>query len=184
MENIQLHDKQFRPFIKADAIDDAIRRIAERMNDALQGDTPLFLSILNGSFMFTSDLMKQITVPGTQISFVKMASYTGTRSSGNVQELIGLKEDITGRTVVILEDVIDSGRSMSHLLEYLRARNPRRIIVATLFYKPGALVCPVPVDYYGLELGNDFVVGRGLDYDGLGRNYPDLYILDEPKESE
>lgn len=183
MGNIQLHDKRFRPFIGADAIDDAIARMATQMNIGLKDDAPLFLGILNGSFMFVSDLMKHITIPGTQISFVKVASYSGTRSSGEVQELIGLTEEISGRTVVILEDIIDSGRSMSHLLCYLHARKPRKIIVATLFFKPAALVCPVPVDYCGLELGNDFIVGRGLDYNGLGRNYPDLYILDESNES-
>ena len=127
--------------------------------------------------MFTSDLLKQITIPGTQISFVKFTSYEGTASSGKIHELIGLKEDITGRTVVILEDIIDTGRSMSHLLEYLKTQNPKRILVATLFHKPQAAVCHVPIDYAGITLGNEFVVGRGLDYDGLGRNYPDLYII-------
>lgn len=179
MENIQLHDKEFRPFIEAGTIDKAISRMAEQMNNDLKEDKPLFLSILNGSFMFTSDLIKQITVAGTQISFVKVASYTGTCSTGEVKELIGLKENIEGRTVVILEDIIDSGRSMNHLLQYLHSKNPRQVIVATLFYKPKALVCTVPIDYYGIELENDFVVGRGLDYDGLGRNYPDLYILND-----
>lgn len=177
MENITLHDKEFRPFIKAAEIDRVISEMAGRMNQELQSEKPLFLSILNGSFMFTSDLIKQITIPGTQISFVKVASYTGTCSSGEIKELIGLKEDITGRTVVILEDIIDSGRSMTHLLEYLHGKNPKRVVVATLFHKPKAAVCQVPIDYSGITLENDFVVGRGLDYDGLGRNFPDLYIL-------
>lgn len=177
MGNITLYDKEFRPFISAEKIDTVIAGMAQQMNRDLQTEQPLFLSILNGSFMFTSDLIKQITIPGTQISFVKVASYSGTSSSGEVKELIGLKEDITGRTIVILEDIIDSGRSMNHLLEYLHARNPKRVVIATLFYKPKAQVCHVPIDYYGIELENDFVVGRGLDYDGLGRNYPDLYIL-------
>lgn len=179
MENIKLHDKEFRPFIKAGEIDRVIEKMADRMNQDLKDNKPLFLSILNGSFMFTSDLIKQITIPGTLISFVKVASYSGTSSSGEVKELIGLKEDITGKTVVILEDIIDSGKSMNHLLNYLKGKNPARIVVATLFYKPKAIVCPVDIDYYGMELENDFVVGRGLDYDGLGRNYPDLYILQE-----
>ena len=155
MGNIILHDKEFRPFIEATKIDQVITRMAEQMNRELADTQPLFLSILNGSFMFTSDLIKQIVIPGTQISFVKVASYSGTCSTGAIQELIGLKEDIQNRTVVILED----------------------IIVATLFHKPKAAVCQVPIAYKGIELENDFVVGRGLDYDGLGRNYPDLYIL-------
>ena len=165
MGNIILHDKEFRPFIEATKIDQVITRMAEQMNRELADTQPLFLSILNGSFMFTSDLIKQIVIPGTQISFVKVASYSGTCSTGAIQELIGLKEDIQNRTVVILEDIIDSGRSMKHLLEYLHAKNPK------------AAVCQVPIAYKGIELENDFVVGRGLDYDGLGRNYPDLYIL-------
>lgn len=177
MENITLHDKEFRPFIKAAQIDQVINNMAAQINKDLKDESPLFLSILNGSFMFTSDLIKQIVIPGTQLSFVKVASYCGTRSSGEIQELIGLKEDITGRTVVILEDIIDSGKSMNHLLEYLKAKNPKQVLVATLFHKPQATVFPVPIHYRGIELENDFVVGRGLDYDGLGRNYPDLYIL-------
>ena len=173
MKNITLKDKTFRPFIGSEEIDRVITHMAQEINKDLREDEPLFLSILNGSFMFTSDLIKQITIPGTQISFVKVASYCGTCSSGEIKELIGLKEDIQGRTVV------DSGRSMSHLLQYLSAKKPKKIVVATLFHKPKAAVCQVPIDYTGISLENDFVVGRGLDYDGLGRNYPDLYILDE-----
>lgn len=177
MGNITLHDKEFRPFIEAAEIDQAITRIAGQMNRDLADARPLFLSILNGSFMFTSDLVKQIIIPDTQISFVKIASYDGTSSTGEIKELIGLKEDVQDRTVVILEDIIDTGRSMKYLLEYLQAKNPKRVIVATLFHKPQAAVYQIPISYKGIELGNDFVVGRGLDYDGLGRNYPDLYIL-------
>ncbi len=177
MKNITLLDKEFRPLIEAEKIDLAISNMAVSMNKDLDGEAPLFLSILNGSFMFTSDLIKQITIPGTQISFIKVASYSGTNSTGEVKELIGLKEDIQGRTIVILEDIIDSGRSMTHLLEYLHSKNPRKIVVATLFYKPKAAVFKVPIDYIGITLENDFIVGRGLDYEGLGRNFPDLYIL-------
>lgn len=177
MKNITLLDKEFRPLIEAEKIDLAISNMAASMNKDLDGEAPLFLSILNGSFMFTSDLIKQITIPGTQISFIKVASYSGTNSTGEVKELIGLKEDIQGRTVVILEDIIDSGRSMTHLLEYLRNKNPRKVVVATLFHKPKAAIFKVPIDYVGITLENDFIVGRGLDYEGLGCNFPDLYIL-------
>lgn len=179
MGKIVLHDKEFRLFMKAEKIDQVITNMAEEMNEALKNSSPLFLSILNGSFMFTSDLIKQITIPGTQISFVKIASYCGIHSTGEIQELIGLKEEIRNRTIVILEDIIDSGRSMKHLLEYLKQKSPKKIIIATLFYKPKAIVYPIPIDYKGIELENDFVVGRGLDFDGLGRNYPDLYILNK-----
>lgn len=177
MKKIKLHDKEFTSFIPAAEIDQAIEQIAVQMNKELYNDAPLFLSILNGSFMFTSDLLKLITIPGTEVCFMKVASYSGVCSTGEVKELIGLNKDIAGRTVVILEDIIDSGKSMNHLIQLLQQKNPAKIKVATMFFKPKAIVCPVPVDYCGMELENDFIVGRGLDYDGLGRNYPDLYIL-------
>ena len=136
MKTVTLHDKTFRLLLSAADIDRAIAGMAERMNRELRDARPLFLVILNGAFMFASDLIKQITVPGTQISFVKVASYSGTRSSGEVRELIGLNEDLAGRTVVILEDIIDTGRSMAHLLDHLRGKHPDRLLVATLFHKP------------------------------------------------
>lgn len=178
MKKIKLHDKEFRLLIEASAIDLAVTGLAQRLNHDLQDEQPLFLSVLNGSFMFTSDLLKKITIPGTEISFIKIASYAGTCSTGTVRELIGFHKNIEGRTIVILEDMIDSGKSMAYLLDLLKARNPKKIYVATMFYKPKALVCKIPVDYYALSLENDFVVGHGLDYDDLGRNLPDLYILD------
>ena len=177
MNNLILHDKEFRLFIESSKIDDVICKMANSMNEDLKDTAPLFLSVLNGSFMFTADLIKQITIPKTEISFVKIASYTGTSSSGSIQELIGLEENLEGRTVVILEDIIDSGRSMTHLLEYLHAKGVQKVVVATLFHKPKAALYQVEIDYCGIVLENDFVVGRGLDYDGLGRNCPDLYIL-------
>ena len=121
MANIKLHDNELSPYIKAEEIDRVIEKMAGQMNEDLKDSQPLFLSILNGSFMFTSDLIKQITIPGTAFSFVIVASYSGTTSSGEVNDLIGLKEDITGKTIVILEDIIDSGKSMSHLLQYLKS---------------------------------------------------------------
>ena len=127
MKNITLHQKEFRLFIKATDIDEAISRIADQMNQDLKEKKPLFLPILNGSFMFASDLMKQITIPTTQISFLKVSSYSGTHSSGEVKELIGLNEEVKGRTLVILEDIIDSGKSMMHLLEYLKTKQPNQI---------------------------------------------------------
>ena len=179
MENIKLLDKEFRPYIEATEIDRTITQMAKRINQDLKDRKPLFISILNGSFMFTSDLIKQISIEGTEISFIKVSSYNGTASSGEVKELIGLKEEITGRTVVILEDIIETGISMDHLVKYLKARNPKRVVIATLFHKPKAEVVHVPIDYIGFDLENDFIVGRGLDYEGLGRNLPDLYVLNE-----
>lgn len=179
MKKVKLHDKVFKLFIESSAIDLAIAGLAQRLNHDLKNEKPLFLSVLNGSFMFTSDLIKQIDIPGTEISFMKIASYAGTCSTGKIQELIGCDKKLTNRTVVILEDMIDSGKSMAYLLRLLQEQQPARIVVTAMFYKPKALVCDVPVDYYALSLENDFVVGRGLDYDGLGRNFPDLYILDK-----
>lgn len=177
MKKVKLHDKEFELLIDSSTIDRAIENIARQINEDLQDSKPIFLSILNGSFMFTSDLLKLITIPDSEVCFMKIASYEGTCSTGHIKELIGFNKDITGKTVVILEDMIDSGKSMSYLLDYLHQKNPKQIKVATMFYKPKALVCKIPVDYHALQLENDFVVGRGLDYDGLGRNYPDLYIL-------
>ena len=177
MKKVKLHDKEFELLIDAATIDQAIAKVANEINKDLKDTKPLFLSILNGSFMFTSHLLKQITIPGTEICFMRIASYEGTSSTGKIKELIGCNVNLTDRTIVILEDMIDSGRSMTYLIDYLKGKNPKAIKVATMFYKPKALTHPVTVDYCALELENDFVVGRGLDYDGLGRNYPDLYIL-------
>ncbi|WP_251621866.1 phosphoribosyltransferase [Odoribacter lunatus] len=182
MKKIKLHDKEFKLLVESAAIDLAITGLAQRLNSDLKDEQPLFLSVLNGSFMFTSDLLKQINIPGTEVSFIKIASYSGTCSSGTVRELIGFNKNIEGRTIVILEDMIDSGRSMAYLLDLLQARKPKKIYVTAMFYKPQALKCKIPVDYYALSLKNDFVVGRGLDYDDLGRNLPDLYILDNGEE--
>ena len=137
---------------------------------------PLFLSVLNGSFMFTADLMKRVNIP-CEISFVKLASYQGTSSTGKVKELVGLNEDIEGRTVVIVEDIIDTGFTMERLVETLRARNPKDIRIATLLVKPDKLQVKLDIDYVAMNIPNDFIVGYGLDYDGKGRNYRDIYTV-------
>lgn len=183
MEKVRLHDRDFRLLIKAEVIDREIERVARQMNEELADERPLFLGILNGAFMFVSDVLKQITVEGTEISFVKIASYDGLASSRNVQNLIGLKEDITGRTVVILEDMVDSGDSMVYLKRMLEEKHPKQVKVATMFYKPAALRHDLTLDYACIALENDFVIGRGMDYDGLGRNLPDLYVVDETIEN-
>lgn len=179
MKRIKLHDRSFRLMIEADVIDREIQRVGAQMNRELAGERPLFLGVLNGAFMFVSDLLKHITIDGTEISFVKIASYAGVSSTGKVQDLIGLREDIVGRTVVILEDMIDSGESIMHMKKMLEEKHPKQVKVAALFYKPKALKYDLTIDYKGIALENDFVVGHGLDYDGLGRNYPDLYVVDE-----
>lgn len=175
MKRIKLHDKEFMLAIDAGTIELEIARVAEEINRDLAGERPLFLGVLNGAFMFVSDLLKSVTVEGTEVSFVKVASYAGTSSTGQVKDLIGLNEDVTGRTVVIVEDMVDSGRSIVHLKKMLEERHAGKIVVAAMFYKPKAIVQELTLDYTCIALENDFVVGRGLDYDGLGRNLPDLY---------
>ena len=163
--------------LQEETVNRRIRELGEEISRDYEGKTVHLICILKGSVYFTCELAKRITVPVT-MDFMQCSSYgAATKSSGIVRIVKDLDEPITGREVIIVEDIIDSGRSMKHLLEYLHAKNPKQVIVATLFHKPKAAVCQVPIAYKGIELENDFVVGRGLDYDGLGRNYPDLYIL-------
>ncbi len=176
---VTLHDKTFELTIPARDIDKVVEGIAEKMNNDLAGKKPLFLCVLNGSFMFASDLMKNITVADSEISFVKLSSYQGTESNGKIKQLIGINENINGRTVVILEDIVDTGITMAGLRKQVEELKAKEVFVATLFFKPEALTNEVKLDYVGMEIPNDFIVGRGLDYDGLGRNYPDLYTLVE-----
>lgn len=176
---IKLHDKTFALSVPAVDIDKVIAEMGAKMNKDLEGKRPLFLCVLNGSFMFASDLMKHIKVDGTEISFVKLTSYAGTESVGTVRELIGLTENLEGRTVVIMEDIVDTGITMHSTKATLSKMNPDKILISTLFFKPESLQRELTLDYVGMEIPNDFIVGRGLDYDGLGRNYPDLYTLSE-----
>ena len=174
-----MHDKSFRLLLEERVIDEEIQRMAAEINRDLQGETPLFLAVLNGAFMFASDLLKRVELEGAEVAFIRVASYAGTASTGEVRELIGLTEEIAGRTVVLVEDIVDTGRSLFHLKEMLQGHAPLQVKIATLFYKPDALEHDLTVDYAGIALENDFVVGRGLDYDGLGRNLPDLYVIEE-----
>lgn len=178
MDVIQIKDKRFKTFISEKKILKEVERVAADINRDLAGCNPLFLSVLNGSFMFTADLMKCLSIP-CELSFVKLASYEGTSSSGKMKELVGLNEDITGRTVVIVEDIVDTGFTMQHLIEMLKARNPERILIATLLVKPDKLKVDLNIDYIAMNIPNDFIVGYGLDYDGLGRNYRDIYTVIE-----
>lgn len=176
MSTIQIKDKSFTTFITEEEILKEVSRVADEINRDMEGTEPLFLSVLNGSFMFTADLMKRVNIP-CEISFVKLASYQGTSSTGKVKELVGLNEDIEGRTVVIVEDIIDTGFTMERLVETLRARNPKDIRIATLLVKPDKLQVKLDIDYVAMNIPNDFIVGYGLDYDGKGRNYRDIYTV-------
>ena len=178
VDTIQIKDKRFTTFIPEERILREVERVASEINRDLEGTNPLFLSVLNGSFMFAADLMRNLTIP-SEISFVKLASYAGTSSTGKVKELVGLNDDIEGRTVVIVEDIVDTGVTMKHLLETLQAKNPKEIRIATLLLKPDKLKVDLNIHYIAMRIPNDFIVGYGLDYDGLGRNYRDIYTVIE-----
>lgn len=177
MGKVTLKDKTFRVNIPASEINKAVGEIAHRINTELKDKKPLFLSVLNGSFMFASDLMKKITID-CEISFVKVSSYSGTSSNGSVKQLIGLNEEIKGRTVVIVEDIVDTGLTIEAVVKQLEEMEPAEIKIATLLYKPEAYRKRIELDYVAIVVPNDFLVGYGLDYDGLGRNLPDIYVLD------
>lgn len=174
---IRLHDKTFRVMIPAAQIDSAVAAVAERIN-ADYGDKqlPLFIGVLNGSFMFMSDLMKKIEFD-CELSFVKLASYCGTCTAGDVRSLIGLNNSIEGRHVIIVEDIVDTGESIEHMVRDLESHKPASISVCTLFFKPASYSKTVPVEYRAMEIGNEFIVGYGLDYDQLGRNLKDVYVV-------
>lgn len=178
METIRIKDKQFKTFITEEQILKEVARVGEEINHDLADTNPLFVSVLNGSFMFTADLMKHVNIP-CEISFVKLASYAGTSSTGKVKELVGLNDDITGRTIVIVEDIVDTGLTMQRLVETLMARNPKEIRIATLLVKPDKLQVDLDIKYVAMSIPNDFIVGYGLDYDGQGRNYRDIYTVVE-----
>lgn len=179
MGKITIADKEFELFIPYEKIRSVIDSIADKMNEKLEGKNPLFLCILNGSFMFASEIFKRISLLDAEISFVKLSSYEGTSTTGSVKELIGLNEDLTGRTVVILEDIVDTGITIEKTLEQIWSKNPADVQVATMLLKPDALQRDVKLDYIGLEIPNDFIVGYGLDYNGRGRNLIDIYKVAE-----
>lgn len=176
MDIIKIKDKSFAVSIRHDDIQKEVIRVADEINRDLAGKNPLFLSVLNGAFMFTSDLMKHITIP-CEVSFVKLASYQGIVSTRTIKEVIGINEDITGRTVIIVEDIVDTGFTIQRLLETLGTRNPKEIHIASLLVKPDKLQVELDIKYAAMHIPNDFIVGYGLDYDGFGRNYPDIYTI-------
>jgi hypoxanthine phosphoribosyltransferase len=176
MKSVKIKDKEFELFLTQEIIEKAIDEIAVNINNDLADKDPLFICVLNGSFIYASELMKRISIP-CEVSFVKMASYKGTTSTGKIKEIYGLEEDVRGRTVVIVEDIVDTGYTMSLMLEQLVCDKPKEIFVTTLLLKPDALKKQVQLDYVALEIPNDFIVGYGLDYDGYGRNLPDIYKL-------
>jgi adenylate kinase len=180
MSTVKLHDKYFKPFISANKINIAIEKMAELVKKDCQGEIPIFIGILNGSFMFVADFIRAYNAD-CEVSFVKLASYEGTGSTGKVKQLIGLTENIEGRTIVILEDIIDTGNTLEEIFNIFRNKNIKELKIATLFFKPDVYRKELPIDYIGISIPDKFIVGYGLDYDGLGRNLEDVYQLTTQK---
>ncbi len=176
MSTIRVHDKEFAPSIPAEDIMAQVRRVAGEINKDYEGQQPLFLVVLNGAFVFAADLMREISVPA-EVSFVKLASYEGTSSTGTVREVIGLNTDITGRPIIIVEDIVESGITMAHMIETLKKQNPKSIDICTLLVKPEKLEVKLDIRYTAMEIPNDFILGYGLDYNGLGRGLKDIYTI-------
>ena len=177
MKQVKIHDKEFKLFISHEKIQSVVEEMAEKMNRELKEKNPLFLCVLNGSFMFAAELFKRIDMVEAEISFVKLASYSGDQTTGTVKQLIGLNENIEDRTVVVLEDIVDTGITIDNIQQQLQGLNPKEVHVATLLLKPDALQKDVDLKYVGMEIPNDFIVGYGLDYDGFGRNLIDIYSV-------
>lgn len=175
---IQLHDKKFEVFITHDEIQFAIKNMTKQIEDDHCDDVPVFVGVLNGAFMVVSDVIKNYNSP-CEVSFVKMASYEGTASTNEVKQLIGINQNLEGRTVVILEDIVDTGNTVEELKNLFRAQKVKHCKIATLFFKPEAYTKDIKIDYVGIRIPNKFIVGFGLDYDGLGRNLKDVYQLSE-----
>jgi hypoxanthine phosphoribosyltransferase len=176
MDTIRLHDKTFKPYITAEEIDLAVKRIAAEIARDHAGAKPLFIAILNGSFMFASDLFKALRMPA-EICFIKLASYKGTKSTGHVITSIGLDDDVFGRDVIIIEDIVDTGKTLSQFLPQLEHQQPKSLKICSLLHKKETTVYPLEISYLGFTITDRFVVGSGLDYDGLGRNIGEIYQL-------
>ncbi len=178
MSRVRIKDKTFETSISEAEIKARVKELADRLNKDLADKNPLFLAVLNGSFIFAADLLREIIVP-CEISFVKLASYQGVTSTGKVREVLGINEDLKGRTIVIVEDIVDTGRTMKRMIESLGTRHPASIHICTLFVKPDKLEEPLDIEYAAFSIPNDFIVGYGLDYDQQGRNLKEIYTLVE-----
>jgi hypoxanthine phosphoribosyltransferase len=178
MTYLRVHDKLFEPFLSGEEIQTRISFIAEQLNRDYFGKRPLFIAILNGSFIFASDLFKKLQIDA-EICFIKLASYRGSRSTGHVVTAIGLDHEIFGRDVVIIEDIVDTGKTLTEFLPQLHHQQPSSLKIVALLHKADATVHPIPIDYLGFTIPDKFVVGYGLDYNGLGRNIPEIYKLVE-----
>ncbi len=178
MSRIKIKDKTFEISIPEAEIKERVKAVAAEINRDMAGKNPLLLAVLNGSFIFAADLMREITIP-CEISFVKLASYQGTTSTGKIKEVIGINEDLTGRTVIIIEDIVESGLTIRRMIESIGTRNPESVHICTLLQKPERLQTPLDIEYVAFSIPNDFILGYGLDYDQQGRQLKDIYTLVE-----
>lgn len=178
MSEIQVNDKKFIPYLTAAQIDEQVKRLGREINNDYEGKRPLFIAILNGSFMFASDLFKELTIEA-EICFIKLASYKGTKSTGQVITSIGLDATLTGRHVIVLEDIVDTGKTLNEFLPQLINQQPATLKIAALLHKPEALAHPITIDYLGFNVPDKFLLGYGLDYDGYARNLKEIYRLIE-----
>ena len=177
METIQLHDLKFEPFLSEEEIQNIVKTLVYQVSrDLDEGDIPIFIGILNGSFLYVADFVRQFESP-CEVSFVKLHSYQGTQSTETVNELVGINEDLTNRTVIILEDIVDTGNTLHKIYDIFRDKNVKQLKIATLFFKPTVYRKELPIDYIGKNIEDKFIVGYGLDYNGLGRNLPSIYQL-------
>lgn len=176
MSSITVNDKEFVPYLSTQEIAEQVARVASEINRDYEGKKPLFVAILNGAFMFAADLFKEINIEA-EICFIKLASYKGVKSTGQVITAIGLDADLYHRDVIIIEDIVDTGKTLSHFLPQLNHHHPASLKIATLLHKPDAMIHPIEIDYLGFTIPNKFVVGYGLDYEGLGRNIKEIYQL-------
>ena len=176
MSVVKIQDKLFETSISEAEIKQRVKAVAEQINRDMAGKNPLLLAVLNGAFIFAADLMREITIP-CEISFVKLASYQGVTSSGTVKEVIGINENLSGRTVIIVEDIVESGLTMKRMIESIGTRNPASVHICTLLLKPDRLKVPLIIDYVAFRIPNDFILGYGLDYDQQGRQLKDIYTL-------
>ena len=174
MSTVKVHDKQFEVYLSEAVILERVKALADQISNDYAGKKPLFIAILNGSFMFASDLFKQLHIEA-ELCFIKLASYKGMKSSGNVVTSIGLEDDLFGKEVIIVEDIVDTGKTLHHFLPKLMHQQPQSLKIATLLHKSEATTYPLTLDYVGFDIPNKFVVGYGLDYDGLGRNLKEIY---------
>ena len=185
MKTITLHGLEFEPYITKQQIATQVKRVAAEINEDLDGDdAPLFICVLNGAFIFAADLYREVNLPHSQITFVRSKSYDGMCSTGELRQLMGLQEDIEGKNVIVIEDIVDTGTTAAELINLLAEHNPKSIKLATLLFKPNSIINQVMPDYVGFNIPSKFIIGYGLDLDGEARNLSDIYILSKDKDAD